>query len=334
MENIDLFEKIDGYIDFSDFEGQQQIYWYGRESMLLLSMDRPPNKQYIERNLSELYDALDAIGKAETKLLLCVWKEYDEFRSVLKSSSSRARALEFLKVVLSDEGLVKGNSASSYGRITRAALLVRINEMGLEEVTDYFKKMILKYFEDCDWIIADEFSKVNHDEILAMRQYRKRHIPWAFVRSCDVAKTGSKVKIRTLENESGIDFVTGDDIYVMIGIQGEVYYISAEKFEKTYEATEEPFDIFSRMTAFIPEISVLPDGEYTPIDEMARICYPKNTTNIFADKLVRRTKVFPVYDKKNYFLGYPGDYMAVRCDDISDVYIIKRQIFLQTYEEV
>ena len=334
MGYYDLFEKVAGDINFPDFCGQEQIFWFGGESLLLLSLDKPPQKQLIERNLSELKDSLGEIGRADAELFLCIWKENDEFRSVFKSRSSRVRAMDFLNYVLSDVGLVKGDSTSSYGRITMAALLVRLGELGLSEVSDYFMHMTLQYFEDCDWIIADEYSKVNHDEILNMKQYRKKHVPWAFVKSADIAESGARVNIRTLENESGIDFTAGDDIYVMIGIQGEVYYISADKFEKTYNETDEPFDIFSRVTMFIPEIKILPDGEYISIDEMARICYPKNASNIYAQRLDRRAKVFPVYDRKNYFLGYAGDYMAVRCDDMSDVYIIKKQIFLQTYEEV
>ena len=31
--------------------------------------------------------------------------------------------------------------------------------------------------------------------------------------------------------------------------------------------------------------------------------------------------------------GAIGDYIAVRADDVSDVYIIKKDIFVRTYEE-
>lgn len=334
MGYIDLFEKVTEKFNFPDLYGQEHIFWFGRESLIFLSLDKPPQKQLLERDLSELKDSLDEIGKADTELFLCIWKENDEFRSVFKSRSSRVRAMDFLNYVLSDVGLVKGDSVSSYGRITTASLLVRLGELGLNDVSNYFMHMTLQYFEDCDLIIADEYSRINQNEILNMKQYRKKHVPWAFVRSADIAKSGTRIDIRTLENESGIDFTAGDDTYVMIGIQGEVYYISAAKFEKTYNETDEPFDIFTRMTMFIPEIKILPDGKYISIDEMARICYPKNTSKIYAQRLDRRAKVFPVYDRENYFLGFAGDYMAVRCDDLSDIYIIKRQIFLQTYEEV
>ena len=206
--------------------------------------------------------------------------------------------------------------------------------MDLTEFIDYFKKMSISYFEDCDWIIAAEYGKEHQDEILKMQKYGKQHVPWAFVKSTDVAPAGTHLSIKTLENETGLEIVSGDGLYVMIGIQGEVYNIHTDKFNNSYEVTDEPLDIFSRMTVFIPEVSILPDGEFVSIDEIAHICYPKQNAGIYARQLSRRTKVFPSYDPDNYFLGHEGDYMAVRTDDTCDIYIIQKAIFLQTYEEV
>ena len=38
--------------------------------------------------------------------------------------------------------------------------------------------------------------------------------------------------------------------------------------------------------------------------------------------------------EQEYFLGRPGDYLAVRLDDITDIYVIQRDIFAETYEKV
>ena len=40
------------------------------------------------------------------------------------------------------------------------------------------------------------------------------------------------------------------------------------------------------------------------------------------------------HNKGEYFVGTSGDYLAIRKDDISDIYIIQREIFAQTYEKV
>ena len=72
--------------------------------------------------------------------------------------------------------------------------------------------------------------------------------------------------------------------------------------------------------------------KYISLDEAAHICYPSRGIGIYACELERRTKIFPVDNEEDYYLGRPGDYMAIRMDDFTDVYIIQREIFLQTYE--
>ena len=55
---------------------------------------------------------------------------------------------------------------------------------------------------------------------------------------------------------------------------------------------------------------------------------------IYAKQIDHRIKIFTTWDPDNYYLGVPGDYMAVRTDDLKDVYIIARNIFEKTYEEM
>ena len=54
---------------------------------------------------------------------------------------------------------------------------------------------------------------------------------------------------------------------------------------------------------------------------------------IYARALDHRVKIFTTWDPDKYYLGIPGDYMAVRCDDLSDIYIIAKDIFEKTYRK-
>jgi phosphoglycolate phosphatase len=123
----------------------------------------------------------------------------------------------------------------------------------------------------------------------------------------------------------------------MIGNRGEVYDIKKEKFDNSYYITDEKLDIFTSMMDFIPTVETMSDGcdekQCLSIDEMAKICYPKTGINIYAKELKNRTKVFGVSNREDYYIGHQGDYMAVRTDDVSDAYIIKRDIFHITYEK-
>ena len=149
-----------------------------------------------------------------------------------------------------------------------------------------------------------------------------------------IAAAGTKLAVKSLENETGITIVADPDIYIMIGRRGEVYHIRRDKFLATYELTEEPLDIFTQMLDFIPVVETVSDGGYISIDEMARLCYPKTQAVICCQELKKRTRVFSKNSEQEYFLGRPGDYLAVRLDDITDIYVIQRDIFAETYEKV
>ena len=202
----------------------------------------------------------------------------------------------------------------------------------ISEVTEYFLKQIADYFKDCDCIEAEEYGKEHKDSIMSLQRYVKRMEGWAFVKSLDVAAKGTQIQIKTLENESGMLLTADEDAYIMIGCRGEVYDMKRQKFEATYEATDEKLDVFERMLDFIPAVECAATGEYISLDEIAHICYPKQGAGIYARKLSKRTKIFPAGGQREYFYGRPGDYMAIRADDLCDSYIIQGDVFERTYE--
>lgn len=266
--------------------------------------------------------------------LLLTWKEQEEDRCLFFSNTKRVRALEFLDYLISEFGLVKGDANVASGRIATAILKVQMAGLDLTDTMEFMLKMTQSYFEDCDWIEAGDYAQQHILDIQAMQKYTKKQIPWAYVKSLDVAEEGNKFFIKSLENESGLTITAGADTYIMIGCRGEIYDISRKKFESTYEETDQVLDVFEMMLDFLPAVETIPEGEYISLDETARLCYPKRGKEIYACQLDKRTKVFPVNKNQEYFLGRPGDYMAVRPDDYSDIYIIQREIFSQTYEEV
>ena len=65
-----------------------------------------------------------------------------------------------------------------------------------------------------------------------MTPYRKCQLTLGYVKSTDLLPAGTQVNIRTLEGD--LDVLIQEDIYVMIGVQGEVYPIKKAKFESSY----------------------------------------------------------------------------------------------------
>lgn len=262
---------------------------------------------------------------------LFLWKELDEERLFFISKNSDIRALEFLDFLLADFALVKGNGYQAFSQISSAILKVQMAEEDSSGILGYIQKSLQKYYEECDWIDAKAYGKQHEAEIVKRTLYEKKKIPWSFVKSTDVVPEGKRFLLKTLENTTGIVLTAEPDKYIMIGCKGEVYDISKEKFDKTYMASTEGLDVFHQMMDFIPAAEEAETGEYIPIDEMARLCYPREGGGIYAMPLERRAKVFRKDREEDYDLGCAGDYLAVRKDDLEDVYIIKKEIFEATY---
>ena len=63
-----------------------------------------------------------------------------------------------------------------------------------------------------------------------------------------------------------------------------------------------------------------------------RTCQARSEYHIYARELQASAKVFTQWDKYKYLKGAKGDYIAVREDDLSDVYTIEKSVFLRSYE--
>lgn len=262
---------------------------------------------------------------------LFLWKELDEERLLFISKNSDIRALEFLDFLMSEFALVKGDGKVAFCQISSAILKVQMADEESIGILGFIQRGLQKYFEDCETIIAKEYSDTHKDEIFSRPLYEKQKKPWSFVKSTDIIPEGKDFILKTLENTTGFMITAEAGRYIMIGCKGEVYDISKEKFEKTYMASTEGLDVFHQMMDFIPAAEDAETGEYIPIDEMATLCYPRGGSGIYAIPLERRTKVFRKDSVKDYDLGIKGDYLAVREDDLEDVYIIKRDVFERTY---
>lgn len=289
-------------------------------------LDVDGNDNMVKEGQSALLSALDC------HLLLLVWKYQDEDRLLFLSDTRRVRALEFLDYLIADFGLVRGNAECASGQISSAILSVQISDIEVSDAVEYFLRMAMSYYLDCDWLEAEDYGVKCSAEIASLKCYYKKKIAWAYVKSTDVVPAGEQIRIKSLENESGMLLTADENTYIMIGCRGEVYDITKEKFNRTYEATEEALDVFEQMLDFLPAIEKVSDGDYISLDDVAHLCYPQRGAGIHACELERRTKVFPANGSDEYFLGRTGDYMAVRMDDFTDIYIIQREIFLQTYE--
>jgi len=191
-----------------------------------------------------------------------------------------------------------------------------------EEIALFLNNRMKSYFDNSKIIYASE----HEEDISEMKHYVKKEVKVGYVEAIKLAKPGSTVKIRTLEGD--VEVTVKDDVYIIIGVEGEIYPITKKKFEASYR---QDADDYVYTGEYPPAVIDIVSAERIPILTHAKSCIAKGGSGIYARKLEGRVKVFTSWDPDNYYLGVPGDYLAVRADDHSDIYVIAAGIFDKTY---
>lgn len=191
----------------------------------------------------------------------------------------------------------------------------------------YFNNRMTQYFDSFDLIYAENYQVDLED----MKLYVKRNTPEGYVKASEVMPVGTPINIRTLDGD--LELVVEEDLYIMIGIRGEVYPVRREKFERSYRIVEQEYSHGERVE-YAPTIKNRMDGRTQILTDYAGVCVSTENVKIYARELTKGVKVFSARDKDRYMLGRPGDYLAARCDDLQDIYVVERDIFEISYDEI
>jgi phosphoglycolate phosphatase len=188
--------------------------------------------------------------------------------------------------------------------------------------SEYLRQRILAYLDNYNLI----YAKDNEIKFDAMPIYKKLPIPVGFAKSAEIFPGGTQIIVRTLEGD--VDTVSSDGIYLMIGIQGEVYPILKENFERDYSPEDVPY---TKEAEYVPAILNRITGERQEILPYARTCVPRNTKLVRAQPVDKSTKVFSYWDTEKYFYGNAGDFLVANEGAYDDCYIVRRDIFEKSY---
>lgn len=194
----------------------------------------------------------------------------------------------------------------------------------------YFNNRMTQYFDSFELIYASDHEV----DTGSMKLYQKKKIPVGFVKADDVLPVGTPITIRTLEGD--IEMTVEEDLYIMIGVKGEVYPNRRDKFEKSYLKLDKKYcyDECCLQREYVPIIKNRLDGKNLVLTDYAGTCVATGEVKIYAKPLTRGVKVFTAWDKEKYMLGRPGDYLAARCSDLHDIYVVEKDIFAKTYDEI
>ncbi len=256
-----------------------------------------------------------------------VFNETSEgYKISVRSCVREVNASELAAFLTEDIGSGGGHFEKAGGFVSKKKFEKKYSGKSPE---DYFIERMTKYYESHELVYAETYEANLSD----MKVYEKIKLPLGFVEADKVLPIGTPITIRTLEGD--IDMTVEENLYIMIGIKGEVYPIRKEKFCKSYEILDREYcfeeDVLENQ--YVPTLRNRENGQNMLITSYAKCCAPTGQVRIYAKPLAGGVKVFTAWDKSKYMLGKAGDYLAVRSDDLHDVYVIERKIFGKSYQE-
>ena len=193
-----------------------------------------------------------------------------------------------------------------------------------ESIRNYLYRMMEKYFKESHIIVAGQHS----EDLSKLSFYRKKSVIVGYVKASDLAPVGTVILIRTLEGD--VEVPVDSDIYIIIGVDGEIYPCREAKFKNNYDFLDEPYVYPAE---YEPSVINVVTNDRLALLPYAKSCLARGGSGIYARELTERVKVFTAWDPGKYYLGKQGDYLAVRVDDLSDIYVIERSIFEKTYQK-
>lgn len=193
-----------------------------------------------------------------------------------------------------------------------------------KNVSSLIKERLLAYYDRYEII----YASTQEADITGMRRYGKIPVEMGCVRLTDMYPVGSLVDVRTMEGD--IQVKIEEDTYLMIGIEGEVYPIDRKKMERSYRFLDHPY---THEFEYEPSIKLTLGGERKAVIPYAKAVISTGQSYIYARPVDKYIKVFTKWDEENYYSGEPGDYLAVREEDLTDIYRIRKDLFPRLYKE-
>ncbi len=274
--------------------------------------------------LGLISDFLLQVDGIETSIVFN--ENQDGYKISVRSCVREVNASELAAFATEGIGSGGGHYEKAGGFVSKKRYAEKYGDMTPET---YFMARMKEYHENFQLIYAGQYTA----DVNEMKLYEKNKLPVGYVKADEMLPIGTPITIRTLEGD--IDMKIEEDLYIIIGIKGEVYPNREEKFKRSYEPIDTPY-VFEECvleTEYVPTITNREDGGKLLISDYAKCCVPSGKTRIYARPLTQDVKVFTAWDKGKYMLGKKGDFLAARTDDLQDVYVIEKIIFGKTYSE-
>ncbi len=244
------------------------------------------------------------------------------YKLSVRSCIPDVTASDLVKFVVGEVGNGGGHLDKAGGFINQNKFVELYDDMSIDA---YIFDRVEKYYDTFDVYHANEGIDIED----GFEVYRKKVIDCGYVKTIDICSPDTALRVRTFEGDA---LITADeDIYLMIGYLGEVYPIKKDVFLEKYEPVDEKYE---KQFEYAPTVRNEREGKIYELMSYSLKCVRREEAKIYAKCLDKPTKVFPKWKYDKYMEGYAGDFICSSYRDTHDIYIVKKEIFAETYEIV
>ncbi|MDD5937136.1 MAG: DHH family phosphoesterase [Clostridiales bacterium] len=263
----------------------------------------------------------DLVLQVDNVDICIVYNELDYgYKLSVRSCRRDVTANDLAEYLTEDIGSGGGHKKKAGGFIVISKYEEKFDNLPFKK---FLAKRMKEYFTSYDTIDA----LTEEVDCSTMQKYQKLCVPVGFAKTLDFAEEGTMLVARTLEGD--VTITADANIYVMIGINGEVYPMKKDKFDAHYNVLEGTYTCDAE---YQPTVHNKRTNEVYSLVKYAKVCIRNSEGFIYAKKVNKTTKVFTRWYYDDYMLGKAGDYLAVSGDGDNDVYIIQDSIMKRTYQ--
>lgn len=244
------------------------------------------------------------------------------YKLSVRSCEAEVAANDLAAYLTENIGNGGGHIDKAGGFISEKEYEEQFDDMVIES---YIFQRVDEYYDSFDVVYARDGMTDRE----GCQLYQKKPYTYGYVKTTDLFEEGTECRIRTYEGD--VLVTDSPNIYLMIGYMGEVYPLDKDSFLKKYIPKEESF---YKEFDYEPSVRNLSDDRVCEIMAYAKQCDCQDSARIYAKPLVKAAKVFTKWDYEKYMYGKPGDYICYTFDDETDLYVIKREVFDETYMAV
>ena len=245
---------------------------------------------------------------------------YTGYKLSIRSCIKETKASELAEYITEDVGFGGGHKNKAGGFIGKDEYAAKYKTLRMMQ---FLSQKLTEYSGKCA-ILRAGIDKISTE---GLHRFRKKRIPVGVVFCKDFVTNNTPLLVRTLERD--IDINANADTCIMVGVSGDIVPITMAKFRETYDMCSAKSKVSSE---YRPTIKNLRSGETFDLAEHIRSCITKGSEFVYMKPITSSVKIFTVWDANNYVRGTEGDFIAIRENDLSDFYIVEKDLFDQVYE--